>query len=199
VRLVISLWITRENKCQFAIYDETNRLWLWFAKPQFIHNYKFTRVVQRISVHLDPFSFSAPSVTTNRTNLVNFCFINMMTITFHMFKLCNKKSFFQLSYVHTTNLWWDFDNDAIRKVYILYNNLFRIVLGYETYCIASEMFVYNNWFNCAVVMINFTYRFKCKLQLSKNITNYWTVAVLSDVTFWSRIWTTSSIPTTYIS
>ena len=83
---------------------------------------------------------------------------NMIIRTFHMCSNDVKKTLFTtfFSPTYTAHLRWNFHNYDIRKLYVSYNNIFQMVFGFDRYCSASEMFVYNNLPNCAAVIRNFT-------------------------------------------
>ena len=71
------------------------------------------------------------------------------------------------------------------KLYVAYNNAFRMMHHLPTYCSASEMFTVNRVHNCAAVIRNLTFKFMSRLGLSSNAL---VCSIIdSDLKFVSRI------------
>ena len=74
---------------------------------------------------------------------------------------------------------------SINKLYVAYNNAFRMLLNLPRDCSASGMFVNNNVNTCPAVIRNLVYRFMNRIEVSGN---YIVKSVLtSDMRWQSRI------------
>ena len=74
---------------------------------------------------------------------------------------------------------------SLHKLYVAYNNAFRMMRHLPTYCSTSEMFTVNRVPNCAAVIRNLTFKFMSRLGLSSNAL---VCSIIdSDLKFVSRI------------
>ena len=60
--------------------------------------------------------------------------------------------------LYTCQLWFRYIARSLHKLYVAYNNAFRMMHHLPTYCSASEMFTVNRVPNCAAVIRNLTFR-----------------------------------------
>ena len=58
--------------------------------------------------------------------------------------------------LYTCQLWSRYTARSLHKLYVAYNNAFRMMHHLPTYCSASEMFTVNRVPNCAAVIRNLT-------------------------------------------
>ena len=81
--------------------------------------------------------------------------------------------------LYTCQLWFRYTASSLHKLYVAYNNAFRMMHHLPTYCSASEMITVNRVPNCAAVIRNLTFRFMSRQSLSNNVD--------SDIKFQSRL------------
>ena len=89
------------------------------------------------------------------------------------------------SSMYTCQLWWNYKMLSIKKLYVAYNNAFRMLFLKPRDCSASGMFAENNIPSCQAIIRNLVYRFMCRLEDSdshivKSVLN-------SDIKWHSRI------------
>ena len=70
--------------------------------------------------------------------------------------------------LYSCQLWFRYTARSLHKLYVAYNNAFRMMHHLPTYCSASEMFTVNRVPNCDAVIRNLTFRFMSRLSLSNN-------------------------------
>ena len=89
---------------------------------------------------------------------------------FHMCSLEVKNVLFRTfcTPLYTCQLWSRYTARSLHKLYVAYNNAFRMMHHLPTYCSASEMFTVNRVPNCAAVIRNLTFKFMSRLGLSSN-------------------------------
>ncbi len=85
---------------------------------------------------------------------------------------------FALDPLYTCQLWSRYTARSLHKLYVAYNNAFRMMhhVHLPTYCSASEMFTVNRVPNCAAVIRNLTFKFMSRLGFIQQCTglfNYW--------------------------
>ena len=81
--------------------------------------------------------------------------------------------------------WSRYTARSLHKLYVAYNNAFRMMHHLPTYCSASEMFTVNRVPNCTAVIRNLTVRFMSILGLSSD--TLVCSIIDSDLQFVSRI------------
>ena len=112
---------------------------------------------------------------------------NMLLRKFYMCSSNVKVTLFRAYCIsmYTPHLWWNYTNAAIRKLYVAYNNAFRMLLKMPRDCSASGMFAENNVPSCQAVIRNLIFRFMTRLDSSSNTVIR---AILdSDIMYNSRI------------
>ena len=87
--------------------------------------------------------------------------------------------------LYTCQLWSRYTARSLHKLYVAYNNAFRMMHHLPTYCRAIEMFPVNRVPNCSAVIRNLTFKFMSRLGLSSNAL---VCSIIdSDLKFVSRI------------
>ena len=112
---------------------------------------------------------------------------NALSRRFHMCSLEVKNVLFRTfcTPLYTCQLWSRYTARSLHKLYVAYNNAFRMMHHLPTYCSASEMFTVNRVPNCAAVIRNLTFKFMSILGLSSNAL---VCSIIdSDLKFVSRI------------
>ena len=112
---------------------------------------------------------------------------DVLSRRFHMCSLEVKNVLFRTfcSPLYTCQLWSRYTARSLHKLYVAYNNAFRMMHHLPTYCSASEMFTVNRVPNCAAVIRNLTFKFMSRLGLSSNAL---VCSIIdSDLKFVSRI------------
>ena len=112
---------------------------------------------------------------------------NVLSRRFHMCSLEVKNVLFRTfcTPLYTCQLWSRYTARSLHKLYVAYNNAFRMMHHLPTYCSASEMFTVNRVPNCAAVIRNLTFKFMSRLGLSSNAL---VCSIIdSDLKFVSRI------------
>ena len=87
--------------------------------------------------------------------------------------------------MYTAQLWWNYTAASIHKLYVAYNNVFRLLLRQLKYCNASTMFVENRVPNSKAVIRNSVNKFMLRLDASYN--KLVIAIVNSDLKWLSRI------------
>ena len=79
---------------------------------------------------------------------------NVLSRRFHMCSLEVKNVLFRTfcTPLYTCQLWSRYTARSLHKLYVAYNNAFRMMHHLPTYCSASEMFTVNRVPNCAAVV-----------------------------------------------
>ena len=90
-----------------------------------------------------------------------------------LFKLCTpevKKMLFAAycKNIYCCHLWVNFRSKAMNKLKVMYNNVWRRLLGVPTFCSASAMFVTSHVMSLGEVIRRNSYSFKCRLEKSSN-------------------------------
>ena len=95
---------------------------------------------------------------------------NVLSRRFHMCSLEVNNVLFRTfcTPLYTCQLWSRYTARSLHKLYVAYNNAFRMMHHLPTYCSASEMFTVNRVPNCAAVIRNLTFKFMSRLGLSSN-------------------------------
>ena len=88
--------------------------------------------------------------------------------------------------MYTPHLWWNYSRFSINKLYIAYNNVFRILCREPKWCSASLMFVSRRTPTCREVIRNLIYKFMLRLKKSDNLLLKSICG--SDIYFKSSIW-----------
>lgn len=120
---------------------------------------------------------------------------NSLIRKFHM---CTKEIKIMLfktycSSMYTVQLWWNYKLGTIRKLYVAYNNIFRLLLGIPRFnnnvnYSASHTFVSNEVSNCASLIRKLVYRFITRLDSCNNaLTAMLVGGVDCDTFFTSKI------------
>ena len=73
------------------------------------------------------------------------------------------------SSLYTSQLWWNYSKTAIKKMYVAYNNAFRMLFRLPRDCSASGMFAQNGVLCCPAVIRNLSFRFRGRLNTSSNM------------------------------
>ena len=73
--------------------------------------------------------------------------------------------------LYTCQLWSRYTARSLHKLYVAYNNAFRMMHHLPTYCSASEMFTVNRVPNCAAVIRNLTFKFMSRLDTQPTRSN----------------------------
>ena len=89
------------------------------------------------------------------------------------------------SSMYTSQLWWNYKQVSIKKLYVAYNNAFRILLKLPRDCSASGMFAQNNVRSCPAVIRNLVFKFMNRIDISCN--NIVKSVLASDMRWQSRI------------
>ena len=118
---------------------------------------------------------------------VEYIQFNVLSRRFHVCSLEVKKVVFRTfcTPLYACQLWHRYTARSLHKLYVAYNNAFRMTHHLSTYCGANEMFTVNRVPNCADVIRNLTCRFMSRLSLSSN--ELVCSIIDSDLKFVSRI------------
>ena len=70
--------------------------------------------------------------------IIKNCYACYPVVKYDLFKAfcCN---------MHCSNLWCDFKNDTLRRLIVVYNHSFCIIMKHPRHCSASGMFVFNDF------------------------------------------------------
>ncbi len=95
---------------------------------------------------------------------------NILARKFYMCSENVKKHLFRTycSSLYTSQLWWNYKYVSIRKLYVAYNNAFRILMKLPRVCSASGMLAFNNVNSCQAIIRNLVYRFMNRVDNSDN-------------------------------
>ena len=95
---------------------------------------------------------------------------NMLVRRFHMCSVDVKTKLFRTycTPLYTAHLWWNFTKANMRKLYVAYNNVYRMMHRLPPWCSASQMFVGDRVPNCQAVIRNLVFRFITRLDKSYN-------------------------------
>ena len=69
---------------------------------------------------------------------------------------------------HTCQLWCNYKSESIRKLYVAYNNVFRLLCHEPRYCSASYMFVTRGLPTCKMLIRKKLYSFMTCIAKSGN-------------------------------
>ena len=96
---------------------------------------------------------------------------NILLRKFYMCSVNVKVKLFQsyCSPMYSTHLWWNYSNAEIRKLYIAYHNVFKILLGFSKYDSNGLLCTIFNVRSCAAVIRNHVYKFMKRLSESTNM------------------------------
>ena len=72
------------------------------------------------------------------------------------------------SSLYTSQLWWKYRVNSIRKLYVAYNNAFRMLFRLPRDCSASDMFAVNNVMSCPAVVRKLVFGFYKRVNSSQN-------------------------------
>ena len=91
----------------------------------------------------------------------------------HRFHMCSdnvKVTIFRsyCSSLYTSQLWWKYKVDSIRKLYVPYNNAFRMLFMLPRDCSASGMFAVHNVMSCPALVRKFVFGFYKRVKASQN-------------------------------
>ena len=89
------------------------------------------------------------------------------------------------SSLYTSQLWWKHRVNSIRKLYVAYNNAFRMLFRLPRDCSASGMFAVNNVTSCPALLRKLVFGFYKRVNSSQNC--------IVQVICGSDIWWKSSI------
>ena len=70
--------------------------------------------------------------------------------------------------LYTCQLWCNYKSESIRKLYVAYNNVFRLLCNEPRYCSASYMFVTRGLPTCKMLIRKKVYSFKICIAKSSN-------------------------------
>lgn len=112
---------------------------------------------------------------------------NVLTRKFHMCSNNVKVHLFRTycSSLYTCQLWWCYKNATIKKLYVAYNNAFRLLMNLPRGCSASGMFATNNVSSCQAIIRNLVFRFRSRVDSSEN--TIIKSVLSSDIKWQSRI------------
>ena len=81
---------------------------------------------------------------------------NVLARRFHMCSDNVKVTLFRsyCSSLYTSQLWWKYRVNSIRKLYVAYNNAFRMLFRLPRDCSASGMFAVNNVMSCPALPLS---------------------------------------------
>ena len=95
----------------------------------------------------------------------------------HLVKICvpfvsnNVKVTIFRSYcssLYTSQLWWKYKVNSIRKLYVAYNNAFRMLFMLPCDCSASGMFAVHNVMSCPALVRKLVFGFYKRVKASQN-------------------------------
>ena len=72
------------------------------------------------------------------------------------------------SSLYTSQLWWKYRVNSIRKLYVAYNNAFRMLFRLPRDCRASGMFAVNNVMSCPALVRKLVFGFYKRVNPSQN-------------------------------
>ena len=89
--------------------------------------------------------------------------------------------------LYTAHLWWNHTKSDINKLYVAYNNIFRILCHEPKRCSASLMFVTRGLPTCQMLIRTYVYSFIRRIKATSN-TLIKHMVTNSDTRFRSNIW-----------
>ena len=95
---------------------------------------------------------------------------NALARRFHMCSDNVKVTLFRYycSSLYTSQLWWKYRVNSIRKLYVAYNNAFRMLFRLPRDCSASGMFAVNNVMSCPALVRKLVFGFYKRVNSSQN-------------------------------
>ena len=72
------------------------------------------------------------------------------------------------SSLYTSQLWWKYKVNSIRKLYVAYNNAFRMLFMLPRDCSASGMFAVHNVMSCPALVRKLVFGFYKRVKASQN-------------------------------
>ena len=95
---------------------------------------------------------------------------NVLARRFHMCTDNVKITLFRsyCSSLYTSQLWWKYRVLSIKKMYVSYNNAFRMLFRLRRDCSASGMCATRNVSSCPALIRNLVFRFMQRVQESPN-------------------------------
>ena len=95
---------------------------------------------------------------------------NALARRFHMCSDNVKVTIFHshCSSLYTSQLWWKCEVSSIKKVYVAYNNEFRMLFRLPRDCSASGMFAVHNVMSCPVLVRKFVFCFYKRVRAFQN-------------------------------
>ena len=72
------------------------------------------------------------------------------------------------SSLYTSQLWWKYKVNSIRKLYVAYNNAFRMLFMLPRDCSASGMFPVHNVMSCPALVRKLVFGFYKRVKASQN-------------------------------
>ena len=89
------------------------------------------------------------------------------------------------SSLYTSQLWWCYKDVTIKKLYVAYNNAFRMFMNLPKRCSASGMLAINNVSSCQAIIRNLVFKFMNRVDRSENVILQSVLS--SDIRWQSRI------------
>ena len=89
------------------------------------------------------------------------------------------------SSLYTSQLWWCYKDATIKKLYVAYNNAFRMFMNLPKRCSASGMLAINNVSSCQAIIRNLVFKFMNRVDRSENVILQSVLS--SDIRWQSRI------------
>ena len=93
----------------------------------------------------------------------------LVLVLVRKFYMCSNNVRTYCSSLYTCQLWWNYKVASIRKLYVAYNNIFRMLFGLPRDCSASNMFVQNGVNNCPAIIRNLVFKFMLRVDKSDNL------------------------------
>ena len=95
---------------------------------------------------------------------------NALARRFHMCSDNVKVTLFRsyCSSLYTSQLWWKYRVNSIGKLYVAYNNAFRMLFRLPRHCSASGMFAVNNVMSCPALVRKLVFGFYKRVNASQN-------------------------------
>ena len=95
---------------------------------------------------------------------------NALARRFHMCSDNVKVTLFRsyCSSLYNSQLWWKYRVNSIRKLYVAYNNAFRMLFRLPRHCSARGMFAVNNVMSCPALVRKLVFGFYKRVNSSQN-------------------------------
>ena len=98
---------------------------------------------------------------------------NALARRFHTGSMCSdnvKVTIFRsyCSSLYTSQLWWKYWVNSIRKLYVAYHNAFRMLFMLPRDCSASGMFAVHNVMSCPALVRKLVFGFDMRVKASQN-------------------------------